>query len=73
MPYNLPQRKSPRARWHNYTGADYFVTFCTKYRELFFGDVVNGKMELSQIGEYAATQIERPLFVKMMWKSRCML
>ena len=59
MPYNLPQRKSPRARWHNYTGADYFVTFCTKNRELYFGDVVNGKMELSQIGEYAVKQIEQ--------------
>lgn len=64
MPYDLPQRKSPRARWHNYTGADYFVTFCTKNRELFFGDVVNGKMELSQIGEYAVTQIEQTAIIR---------
>ena len=64
MPYNLPQRKSPRARWHNYTGADYFVTFCTKNRELYFGDVVNGKMELSQIGEYAVKQIEQTAIIR---------
>ena len=53
MPYNLPQRKSPRATWHDYNGANYFVTFCTKNRELYFGDVVDGRMELSEIGEWA--------------------
>lgn len=45
MSYNLSHRKSPRARWHDYTGADYFVTFCTKNRELYFGDVVDGQMD----------------------------
>ncbi len=53
MPYNLPQRKSPRAAWHDYNGGRYFVTFCTKNHELYFGDVVDGRMELSEIGEYA--------------------
>ena len=53
MPYNLPQRKSPRATWHDYNGGRYFVTFCTKNHELYFGDVVDGRMELSEIGEYA--------------------
>jgi REP element-mobilizing transposase RayT len=64
MPYNLPQRKSPRARWHNYTGADYFVTFCTKNRELFFGDVVDGQMELSEIGKWALAQIEQTAIIR---------
>ena len=64
MPYNLPQRKSPRARWHDYTGADYFVTFCTKNRELYFGDVVNGKMQLSEIGQWAVTQIEQTAIIR---------
>jgi REP element-mobilizing transposase RayT len=64
MPYNLPQRKSPRARWHDYTGADYFVTFCTKNRELYFGDVVGGKMELSEIGRWAVTQIEQTAIIR---------
>ena len=64
MPYYLPQRKSPRARWHDYTGADYFVTFCTKKRELYFGDVVDGKMELSEIGKWALTQIEQTVLIR---------
>ena len=53
MPYNLPQRKSPRATWHDYNGGRYFVTFCTKNHDLYFGDVIDGRMELSEIGEYA--------------------
>ena len=65
MPYHLPQRKSPRARWHDYTGgADYFVTFCTKNRELYFGDVVDGQMVLSEIGEWTKTQIEQTAIIR---------
>lgn len=64
MPYNLPQRKSPRARWHDYTGSDYFVTFCTKNRELYFGDVVDGQMVLSEIGKWAVTQIEQTAIIR---------
>lgn len=64
MPYNLPQRKSPRARWHDYSGADYFVTFCTKNRELYFGDVVDGQMVLSEIGEWTKTQIEQTAIIR---------
>jgi len=59
MPNNLPQRKSPRATWHDYNGADYFVTFCTKNRELYFGDVVDGEMVLSEIGQWANLCIEK--------------
>ena len=59
MPYNLPQRKSPRATWHDYNGGRYFVTFCTKNHELYFGDVVDGRMELSEIREYALQCIEK--------------
>ena len=59
MPYNLPQRKSPRATWHDYNGGRYFVTFCTKNHDLYFGDVVDGRMELSEIGEYALQCIEK--------------
>ena len=53
MPYNLPQRKSPRAAWHDYNGANYFITICTKNHDLYFGDVVDGRMELLEIGEWA--------------------
>ena len=35
------------------------MTFCTKNHDLYFGDVVNGRMELSEIGEYALQCIEK--------------
>ena len=59
MPYNLPQRKSPRAAWHDYNGGRYFVTFCTKNHDLYFGDVIDGRMELSEIGKFALHCIEK--------------
>lgn len=31
----------------------YFITICTKNREHFFGEIRNGKMHLSEIGEIA--------------------
>ena len=34
----------------------YFVTICTKNRECFFGNIVNGKMQLSEIGEIVKTE-----------------
>jgi REP element-mobilizing transposase RayT len=64
MPYNLPQRKSPRVTWHDYNGGRYFVTFCTKNHDLYFGDVVDGKMELSEIGEWAVKQIEQTAIIR---------
>ncbi len=59
MPYNLPQRKSPRATWHDYNGAEYFITICTKFHELYFGDVVDGNMELSEIGLWTCQCAEK--------------
>jgi REP element-mobilizing transposase RayT len=44
------------ARWEgwDYSQAGYyFITICTKNREMFFGDVINEKMILSRIGEIA--------------------
>ena len=64
MPYNLPQRKSPRATWHDYNGGRYFVTFCTKNHELYFGDVVDGRLELSEIGQWTAKQIEQTAIIR---------
>ena len=64
MPYNLPQRKSPRATWHDYNGANYFITICTKNHDLYFGDVVDGRMELSEIGEWTVKQIEQTAIIR---------
>ena len=34
----------------------YFVTICTKNRDHYFGEVVNGKMQLSEIGKIAQSE-----------------
>jgi len=46
--YRIP---SARAQWWDY-GNDgaYFITICTKDRECCFGDVLEGKMQLSHLG-----------------------
>ncbi len=54
----LRDRKSPRAKWHNYSGAEYFITICTKNRDHFFGTINNGTIYLSEIGLFLKTQID---------------
>ena len=51
-------RYSPnlRASWHDYDGGMYFVTFCTREKEPYFGDISDGKMNLTEIGVYANEQ-----------------
>ena len=43
---------SARADWHDYNGGAYFVTICTQNQEHFFGEIKNGEMRLSEIGEF---------------------
>ena len=43
----------PSARWSEWdygSNAAYFVTICTAHRERFFGEIVQGEMQLSEIG-----------------------
>jgi len=54
----LRERKSPRAKWHDYSGAEYFITICTKNREHFFGIVCDGSTQLTEIGKYLDEQIK---------------
>ena len=66
---------SARAAWHDYNGGIYFVTICTAGREHYFGEITDGEMHLSAIGEYTMQCIENitqhnpyanvPLFVIM--------
>jgi REP element-mobilizing transposase RayT len=53
---SYPQRKSPRLQGYNYalSGA-YFVTICTHERACLFGAVNAGEMQLSRVGQYAAS------------------
>ena len=50
--------ESARASWHDYDGGSYFITICTKDREHYFGEIVDGEMVLSDIGKYAEEQFK---------------
>jgi putative transposase len=46
--YRIPSARRPN--WDYAWSANYFITICTHHRQAFFGDIVNGRMELSEIG-----------------------
>ena len=49
--YRIP---SARAAWWDYRNdAAYFITICTAGREHYFGEIANGNMRLSDIGQIA--------------------
>ena len=52
--YRIP---SARAWWHRYNGGTYYVTICTKNRENYFGRIVDGAMEMSEMGKCLNEQI----------------
>ena len=37
--------------WDYSSNGAYYVTICTKHREYFFGEIINGKMALSEMGK----------------------
>ena len=48
----LPKRRSIRLRGYNYTqNAAYFVTICVNQRLCMFGDITDGVMRCSTVGE----------------------
>lgn len=49
---NLPQRRATRLRGYDYSqpGA-YFVTICAQHRKCLFGTIIDGKMQLNEIGQ----------------------
>ena len=72
---NKYRNDTARATWHDYNGGEYFITICTKKREHHFGEIFDGTMQLSALGEYAEQCIKQipmhnlyaqvPLFVIM--------
>ncbi len=50
------QTRNLRAEWHSYDGGAYFVTFCTKDRMHYLGEIADGKMKLSEVGKFADEQ-----------------
>jgi REP element-mobilizing transposase RayT len=73
--HNTFDRKSPRAKFHDYSGGDYFVTICTADKQHYFGHINSGEMHFSKIGLCAQealaaipshyNYVEVPLFVVM--------
>lgn len=48
----LPQRKTPRLQGYDYASAGaYFITICTFEREHLFGQIHDGEMALSPMGD----------------------
>jgi putative transposase len=55
--FKIRNRKSLRLRNWNYANtASYFITICTKDRRHFFGEIVNGKMVLNDIGKIVESE-----------------
>ena len=54
----LPKRKSPRANFHNYSKGIFFVMICTKDKQHFFGEIKDGEMVYTKVGEYTLIQLQ---------------
>ncbi len=50
----LYRSATARAQWHDYNGGAYFITICTHQHRHYFGEILDGKMRLTQVGECAA-------------------
>ena len=59
MPDKFKNRyRIPSARlssWNYSSNGSYFITICTKNREHYFGEIIDTKMKLSEIGAFANT------------------
>ncbi|MCI1265576.1 MAG: hypothetical protein LKG19_03305, partial [Saprospiraceae bacterium] len=49
--YRIPP--SRLQTWDYGSNGSYFITICTKNREHFFGEIVDGEMQLNDIGKIA--------------------
>lgn len=47
--YRIPSARLPS--WDYSSNAAYFITICTAHREHFFGEIINGNMQLSETGK----------------------
>ena len=47
------------SKWDYTSNRYYFVTICTHNRQCFFGQVINGNMQLSQIGTIVAEEWQK--------------
>ncbi|MCL8006118.1 hypothetical protein M8845_01635 [Gelidibacter japonicus] len=52
--YRIPSTRLQS--WDYGNSGLYFITICTKNREHYFGDIRNGKMNLSEIGDIVTSE-----------------
>jgi REP element-mobilizing transposase RayT len=51
--YRIPSARL--SSWDYSSNGAYFITICTRNREHFFGEIIDAKMNLSEIGVFANT------------------
>ena len=63
----LHHRRSLRLRGYDYKQAGaYFLTICTYNRECLFGNIIDGTMELNQLGQIVMDVGRRSLSIARM-------
>ena len=55
--YRIESARCPK--WNYTSNGYYFITICTHNGQHFFGEVINGKMNVSTIGEVVVTQWQK--------------
>ena len=57
MDEKLYHRKNPRAQGVNYKEGLFFVTICTKEHRHYLGEIHDGKMTFSKVGDYLENEL----------------
>ncbi len=55
---DFSNRKRVRVDWHDYNRGYYFVTICVQDKEHAFGEIFDGSMHLTHLGEIVKQHIE---------------
>ena len=55
---DLPNRRTVRAKWHNYNDGVYHITLNSRDRIHSFGEIKDGEMHLSELGQALKQYIE---------------
>ena len=55
---DLPNRRTTRAKWHNYNDGVYHITLNSRDRVHSFGEIKAGEMQLSELGQALKQYIE---------------
>ena len=55
----MKSRKSPRAKWYNYSSGLFFITMVTDNRKHFFGEIDGDTLKLSDIGKIVDCEIKK--------------